>query len=211
MEPILSCPGCAKTLRMPPGLAGQSVQCPACGAVWAVPGDPSLSPPVGEPDPVAPESVIEPHLLKAIARWEPCPACGVWMPRDSLRCPACNAKLDEYEEGERPWENPEGPGRLDAEPHRGNLVHNLGLACILCVPAAGCLGFIAFAAGFILGLTAWLLASSDLAKMRAGLMDRHGEELTQWGRSAGLVGMALNAVGMLACAALGIFLIHFLP
>jgi hypothetical protein len=135
--------------------------------------------------------------LKAVVRQQLCTACGVWIPQGAARCPACNAEVDE--EGERPWEHPEGPGRLDAEPHRARVIQTLGQVSMVCGFAAVCLGVFGVAVGFGLGVTAWVMANRDLAKMRAGLMDRRGEEDTRQGRKYGIAGTHLNAIGLIAC------------
>jgi hypothetical protein len=183
---------------LPVGTAGQRVQCSACGTTWTVAAD-SLAPrPVEAADELAPG----PPLLPTVVRREPCPACGVWIPQDAIRCPACEVELDEYEEGERPWEQPGGPGRLDAEPHRADLILQLGQISVVCVLVGLCLGVLAAVAGLVTGIAAWVMGSRDLARIRAGLMDRRGEARTRQGRAFGIAGTLLNAFGLVACGAL---------
>jgi hypothetical protein len=91
-----------------------------------------------------------------------------------------------------PWELP-GGFRLDAEPHRGRLLRGLGIVAvaagaflpgaIICAPVA--LG---------LGLAVWTLARRDLERIRRGLTDPDGANLTNEARELGVV-----ATGMGAC------------
>src|SRR5690242_14092518 len=103
----------------------------------------------------------------------------------------------EPEGGERPWERP-GAVRRDCEPHRGRLILALGglagfcgiFACILVLTAPLAIAF---------GVTAWLMARRDLARMRQGLMNPAGRPYTEPGRGLGLsgAGLALSVVAVL--------------
>ncbi|MCS6978251.1 MAG: DUF4190 domain-containing protein [Gemmatales bacterium] len=75
------------------------------------------------------------------------------------------------------------------EPHRGVLILVLGILSL-------------FFFGIILGPIAWILGNSDLKKIRAGVMDPEGEQMTNVGRILGMVGTILNIV---VCCALAIF------
>ena len=95
----------------------------------------------------------------------------------------------------RPWEGP-GAVRRDREPHRGGLLLALGRAgslCALLTPVLILPGLVALS----LGLTVWVLARQDLAKMRAGLMDPAGRKQAGRARRHGLVA-ALFAAAWLA-------------
>jgi hypothetical protein len=135
-----------------------------------------------------------------------CPNCGAAPPESAAPgpCPACDAERNVYEEDERPWDRPDGPGRLDAEPHRGKLIDNLGQVSMVCFPLAMCLGLFALSLG--LGIAAWVMATRDLRKMRAGLMDRRGEGATRRGRYYGVVGACLNAAGLPTYFGVGMWL-----
>jgi hypothetical protein len=77
--------------------------------------------------------------------------------------------------------------RRDVEPHRGTLMVVLGvLSFFLCPP--------------LLGPIAWLLATADLKKIRAGLMDPAGESPTHTGRVCGIIATVLGLIGLLLCA-----------
>lgn len=82
-----------------------------------------------------------------------------------------------------------GAGRY-VRPHRGAAVLTLGiLGLVVCV---------------ICGIIAWAMGSSDLAAMRAGVMDRSGEGLTKAGQICGMISV------ILALCILGFYLIIFL-
>lgn len=75
------------------------------------------------------------------------------------------------------------------EPHRGVLILVLGILSLVF-------------AGIILGPIAWILGNSDLKKIRAGIMDPEGEQMTNIGRILGMVGTILNIV---VCCGVAIF------
>src|SRR5437867_210725 len=87
--------------------------------------------------------------------------------------------FDECKDNDRPWESP-GAVRRDCEPHRAHLVNLLGALSMACGIGSLCLGITGIA-GLILGITACCLATSDLRKMSAGLMDSSGLAETQVG------------------------------
>jgi hypothetical protein len=102
----------------------------------------------------------------------------------------------------RPWQQP-GAVRRDCEPHRGRLLRVLGIASLV-IPFAGLFlsPLIGLVAGVSLGLTVWVLAGSDLAKMAAGLMDPDGQRATLSARRLGLAGVLVSlAVFLLVVAA----------
>ena len=77
------------------------------------------------------------------------------------------------------------PGRRSGgrvEPHRGGAILALGiLGLVVCV---------------ICGIVAWAMANTDLAKMRAGRMDRSGESLTNTGKILGIISVVLTVIGI---------------
>jgi hypothetical protein len=101
----------------------------------------------------------------------------------------------------RPWERP-GALRRDCEPHRGGMLRGLATAGLI-LPLAGLLlaPLVGFVAGVSVGLTVWVLAGRDLAKMDAGRMDPDGRRLTQSARRLGLAGV-LVSLGALALGGL---------
>jgi hypothetical protein len=109
---------------------------------------------------------------------------------------------------DRPWERP-GELRRDCEPHRGVLIRLLGISSLLCFPLAllgpcfwkiyaGNIPALPFGlfgvAGLVLGRTSWCIASADLRKMFAGVMDREGMIATTEGKRFAIMGVLLSAV-----------------
>jgi hypothetical protein len=91
---------------------------------------------------------------------------------------------------ERPWEQP-GLGRRDAEPHRGTLLLWVATGSVVCGWLSWCLVVPSFL-GLPLAVTVYILSRQDMARMRAGLMDRrgYGQTYAAWERS--LDGLTLN-------------------
>lgn len=68
------------------------------------------------------------------------------------------------------------------KPHRGTTVLVLGiLGLVLCV---------------VCGIIAFVMAKSDLAEMKAGVMDRTGEGMTTAGYWLGLISIILTILGV---------------
>ena len=75
-----------------------------------------------------------------------------------------------------------GPVTDYAKPHRGTIVLVLGI--------------LSLAVCFICGIIAWVMANNDLREMAAGTMDPSGENNTRAGRTCGMIGTILGAVGL---------------
>ena len=92
----------------------------------------------------------------------------------------------------RPWQEP-GAVRRDCEPHRGEMLRGLGILSVV-MPFTALLvsPLIGFIAGVALGLTVWVLAGRDLARMDAGQMDPDGRRLTRSARRLGLAGVLVS-------------------
>src|SRR5205807_1045866 len=80
----------------------------------------------------------------------------------------------------RPWTRP-GASRRDLPPHRAELLGRLVNASLACGVAAFVLGAPALP-GLALGLTASLLANSDLRRMGRGAVDPRGRAATRAAR-----------------------------
>jgi hypothetical protein len=81
-----------------------------------------------------------------------------------------------------PWEQP-GCFRLDCEPHRGELLKAIASVSVAVSFISICpLTYIALILALPLSLSIWLLARHDLALMRKGKIDPHGEGLTDGAR-----------------------------
>ena len=96
-----------------------------------------------------------------------------------------------------PWEQP-GCFRMDCEPHRGELLRGAGRAVlILGVVSLLPLGFLLAPLAVPLGVATWFLAVSDLRKMRQGLMDPDGKNLTTGAWKRCIAGLLMTLVGVL--------------
>jgi hypothetical protein len=67
-------------------------------------------------------------------------------------------------------------------PHRGTLILVLGILSLVCC--------------FICGIIAWVMGNNDLKQMAAGKMDPSGEGMTKAGKICGIVGIAIQIVGI---------------
>jgi predicted Zn finger-like uncharacterized protein len=162
-------------------------QCPSCSRKLRV------------PDELIGQSVKCPqcgHIFKAQLEGEPAPSqskqsseafdLSEELEREEP-LPPRRRRFEDDEEDDR-------PRRRYFEPHRGGLILTLGILAIvgICTP--------------ITGLLAWIMGSQDLAKMRAGTMDRDGESLTNAGKILGIISMAFFAVGLLVCCLYYVFI-----
>lgn len=113
---------------------------------------------------------------------------------------------------DRPWEKP-GQMRRDYESHRGGLLLFLGTASVVCSALSLC----AFCLGVVsvpLGATTWVMAESDLKKMRSGDMDPAGLWQTKAAARRGFLAIAVTLLGWLCGWAVGVpkwFLNQFMP
>lgn len=100
------------------------------------------------------------------------------------------------------------PGQYDyLEPNRGSTVMTLGLTSLMMfgIGIACCLAttFI----GAPLGVAAWLMGKTDLAKMNQGRMDAAGRQQTRSGQVLGLIGAVLCGLACLFQIAIIVILI----
>jgi hypothetical protein len=195
------CPACGEKVQVPEELVGGSVQCPACQQRF------DSKAPARPPEAADAISAAVP----AAQRLEPCPGCGALIAYDANRCGYCGAEL-EYEDDERPWEDPGTAVRRDCEPHRGGLILTMGIASVV-GPSLGvllfCCPYVApfFAvAGLGLGITAWVMGRRDLKKIDSKVMDPGGRSQTQAGWICGIIGTILSGLALLALIALASFL-----
>jgi hypothetical protein len=93
-----------------------------------------------------------------------------------------------------PWERPDC-FRLDCEPHRGELLWWLAVVGLAMSALSACpLAVVGAGVALPLSLTTWVLARRDLARMRRGVMDPHGEEMTDMARKFSLAAFAVAAI-----------------
>lgn len=81
------------------------------------------------------------------------------------------------------------------EPHRGGLILALGIMSLFCN------------AMLIPGILAWVLGSSDLKKMKTGVMDPSGHGTTQAGMIIGIIATCLVVLAILFYIVMIIFVI----
>jgi hypothetical protein len=87
--------------------------------------------------------------------------------------------------GDRPWEQP-GCVRRDCEPDRGHFLQFLAIVSMIFAAFSIC-SFVPALVAVPLGIVAMRMASRDLERMKAGLLDPNGFQLTERAeRNAGL-------------------------
>jgi len=99
---------------------------------------------------------------------------------------------------EPPWERT-GAQRRDCEPHRGWLLHGLGIASVVCSFLTLCLWAPALV-GVALGASVWVMAGRDLARMDAGAMDTSGRHTTQEARGWEQLGVLPGCAYLAVCS-----------
>jgi hypothetical protein len=183
---------------MPEGMLGRRVRCFGCDERFLATPD-SEAPP--RPDlPVRPRPVPVPATpgptIPLAADDEPgrggpyCPGCGQGVPWRVHYCPHCG---EEFDDGERDRDRTSMRHRLrrDALPHRGALLTTLANVSLVAGFFSLCFGVGAMV-GVPLAIAVWVMAQTDLAQMRAGLMDSHGRQLTETARASAITGLILS-------------------
>jgi hypothetical protein len=96
---------------------------------------------------------------------------------------------------ERPWERP-GAVRRDVLPHRAEFLSKLAVVAVV---LAFCtwLGGIAGPFCLALSITAWVMATRDLTRMRQGLMDPEGRKMTILARNRAIAATIVALLLML--------------
>jgi hypothetical protein len=84
------------------------------------------------------------------------------------------------------WETNQHPkDTIEMKPHRGTLILVLGiLSLVFC--------------GVFTAIPAWVMGSSDLKEMDAGLMDPTGRSITNVGKILGIVSVSLTVLAFVA-------------
>jgi 4-hydroxybenzoate polyprenyltransferase len=96
-----------------------------------------------------------------------------------------------------PAEQP-GASRRKYKPHRAELLLYLSYGALVCTWLTPLL-LVPGVLGALLGAVVWLLASRDLAKMRAGLMERHGRRQTRKARGFAILAVVAGLVMTATC------------
>jgi endogenous inhibitor of DNA gyrase (YacG/DUF329 family) len=184
---------------MPESMLGRRVRCFGCDERFVATPDSATAPPpqsVSRPRPSATEDQPAPLPAPRAAdddasRDGPyCPGCGRKVPWQGRYCPHCGEEFDDADvvrasRGRYRF-------RRDTVPHRGALLTTLGNISL----AAGALSLCLFGAGAIvgipLGIAVWVMAQTDLAQMREGIMDSQGRHLTETARASAITGLILS-------------------
>jgi predicted Zn finger-like uncharacterized protein len=95
--------------------------------------------------------------------------------------------------------------RRDTEPHRGALILVFGIISIASVVLNAC--YVGVLIGLPLGITAWVLGSADLRKIKNHQMDEEGLGTTQAGWICGIIGTILQSLVLLTCGGFITFLL----
>ena len=110
---------------------------------------------------------------------------------------AARARDDDYGPlGRRPYRRRQP--RRDLEPHRGALILTLGIISLASLALNACYG-LGCLIGLPLGITAWVLGSGDLRRIKNHEMDEEGLGMTQAGRVCGIIGTILQGLILLTC------------
>ena len=207
MPITVSCPNCAKSLKIPDTAVGKRVKCPACqtpftaaepdDAVTSAPPKPSA---VKKPAPPPPRDEEEDEEDEKISATPP-----------KRKPKVVDDEEEEEDEDDRPARK-RGKKRYDDEdddddddipsvrskkPHRAGTVMTLG---ILSIPVSCLCPIIAW----ILGGIAINMANTDLAQMAAKRMDPSGRGNTNTGKICGIVGVVIGFINAIAGIALRI-------
>ena len=172
MNQITACPQCRQSVQIPETLMGKNVKCPLCGTAFvASPQGGYSSAPLPPSPPPGPS--LEPYSPDPYAsRSEPY----------SAPPPYPEPRRAGFPEREPYGERDDYYGRRHMEPHRGATVLTLGiLGLVVCG---------------ILGIVAWAMGSTDLAKMRQGRMDPEGEGMTRAGQICGIIATIFIILGV---------------
>lgn len=102
---------------------------------------------------------------------------------------------DEEEFHDRPWEE-SGRVRRDCEPHRAEFLSLLGVVALL-LSALAMLVWPLIILALPLCITLFVLTTSDLQQIDAGLVDPLGRQGTRDARLWAIAGMVLNIGGLL--------------
>jgi hypothetical protein len=91
--------------------------------------------------------------------------------------------------------------------HRGAMILTFGILSIVLpvVLICCCSGIVSAGFGLGFGLPAWIMGNADLAKMRKGLMDPRGENLTRSGWICGIIGTIIG--GLCLVCGVGYFIL----
>jgi predicted Zn finger-like uncharacterized protein len=179
----ISCPSCAAQLRLPDNLLGSEVRCPTCQTIFTAQAP-------AEVPPSAPADRVD-----AAVQTEP----------------ATPPRRREYQEYHDEDYHQRYYGGGHYVPARGGIWLGLGITSLVMLPLGLCLQpFLFGCISLGLGLTAMLMGSRDLKRIRNGEMDPQGEGLTKAGWVCGIIGTILGGLMTLCGGAALIFILVML-
>src|SRR5262249_7566529 len=167
----VGCPSCGQQLKVPDEVGGRKVRCSKCASTF----------------------VAETANSNGSAPPPPPPA-----PSRSGR------DRERYEDDDDDDDDRRERSRRRGAPHRGGMIMAFGITSLVlffmsigALAGVGPFGAPVSIIGLILGILGWIWGSADLKKMKAGEMDRRGQSNTNAGYICGIIGTALNGLGML--------------
>ena len=221
MPEFVACPACGCRLQMSESMIGRTVRCISCNHPFTASSPteaetqrvepmPAREPP---PDRGAPGRTGPPPLPRGFDDPAPpvrrpagdpdddrppvgvdlpcCPACGRRVPWEALRCSHCGVEL-EMDPGYQRFRRRAGRLRRDCDPHRGPMLAGMGNITLIAGGLTLCLGGLPLLITAPLGITTWVMAASDLAKMRNGEMETQGRMQTESARTSAITGIVLS-------------------
>jgi len=120
-----------------------------------------------------------------------CPTCGRRVAWEALRCSHCGEELEIDPDRRRFRRRPGVRLRRDCEPHRGSLLAGMGNITLFAGGLTLCAAGIPLLLALPLGITTWVMAGNDLAKMRTGEMEDQGRGQTESARTSAITGIVL--------------------
>jgi hypothetical protein len=82
--------------------------------------------------------------------------------------------------------------RRDCEPHRGSFLAAMGNFTLAAGGLTLCVAGLPVLVALPLGITTWIMASNDLAKMGKGEMEVQGRPQTESARTSAITGLVLS-------------------
>jgi predicted Zn finger-like uncharacterized protein len=180
----IACPSCAAQLHLPENLLGSEVRCPTCQTIFMAQAPPPPSAPPGSVD--------------AAVQTGP-------------SAPSAPTRRPEYEDRAYDEDYHQRYYGGHYVPARGGIWLGLGIASLAALPLGICLQpFVFGCISLGLGLTAMLMGSRDLKRIRKGEMDPQGEGLTKAGWVCGIIGTILGGLMTLCGGAALLFILVML-
>jgi hypothetical protein len=190
------------TQRRPPPRREEPPPIPRRRDEWRAPRDTDL--------PWRPPRIDAPYHLRPLFDEDEydlpfCPGCGRRVRWEVVACPRCHEEFDDDRDlrptKRRPIGVPRGDGE-DDEPramrggraHRAALIGGLGNVSMVLGLVSMCVPIVPALISVILGIVAWVMASSDLIQMREGAMDVRGRRATEAGRNNAIIGIVCGGV-----------------